>query len=397
MSIQNPSKINLTTAVIVCLNAMIGAGIFSVPSALGAHVGPAGLLTYLFVIVAIWCMGQSMARLAQIYPGEGSFYLYASRWGGHTLGLIAAGAYIFGLMIAMGLLMQIAGNYLHSSFPSISATTLGTLALAALIVLNIMGAKLTKVGQLILIYCTLLPMVATIILCLSKGSLAHFIPFAPYGIMNIFTATRIVIFGFFGFEAAASLFHIVENPERNVPKAVKISIALVGLFYLTFAASIIYAVPFELLSSGKPLSDALLVLFPNYGWIVKVIHVAIIAAILGTVHSMIWSASELALAYAKKIQSKTLHRLIEKKTINQRTGVLFIGAGIFAAFSLLHNLSLFFSITALAIITAFILSMIALLCIKAEWKSGKNYLVVMGLATACIMLYFSVTGILEHL
>ena len=126
------SKISLLTATIVGMNAMIGAGIFAVPAALASNVGPAGILTFAFVIVAVWLMGSSIARLAQLFPQEGSFYIYAKQWGGHLVGLIAAGAYLIGLLIAMGLLAQVAGGYLHDYFPVFSAFSWGVTILIVL-------------------------------------------------------------------------------------------------------------------------------------------------------------------------------------------------------------------------------------------------------------------------
>ena len=53
LKVQSKSKISVLMAIIVGINAIIGAGIFSVPAKLQATAGPAGLLTYLFVIIAV--------------------------------------------------------------------------------------------------------------------------------------------------------------------------------------------------------------------------------------------------------------------------------------------------------------------------------------------------------
>src|SRR5690606_30021801 len=114
---ESHKKIGVVTATIVCMNAMIGAGIFSVPVALQSEVGPAGLITYLFVILAVWCIALSLARVAALYPQEGSFYTYARQWGGNKIGAAAACSYLIGLVIAMGLLAQIAASYLQTFIP----------------------------------------------------------------------------------------------------------------------------------------------------------------------------------------------------------------------------------------------------------------------------------------
>ena len=277
MSTHSTKKIGVVTATIIGMNAMIGAGIFSVPAALGTHVGPAGLLTYAFVILAIWFMGTSMARLAQLFPEEGSFYTYAYQWGGHRAGLLAAGSYLLGLVIAMGLLVKISGDYLHVTFPQVSSCWLSVITLITLVVLNSIGVTLSQLGQMILICCTVSPILITIGMCLWHGNIQNFFPFMPYGILNVFTATKAVIFGFFGFECAASLFSIVENPRKNVPRALMYAIALVGLLYIFFVGAIIFAVPLSYFTDPTmPVSQILQNIFPNQPWLLGIIHFSIL-------------------------------------------------------------------------------------------------------------------------
>src|SRR3989344_4196236 len=123
MSTGPSDKIGVATATIIGMNAMIGAGIFALPAALAEKVGPAGILSVAFVAIAVWFMAQSFARVAQLYPQEGSFYTYARQWGGHYGGLAASSAYLIGLLIAMGFLTHATGGHLNHSFPLYDAKT----------------------------------------------------------------------------------------------------------------------------------------------------------------------------------------------------------------------------------------------------------------------------------
>ena len=258
MPAASEKKIGLATATTIGMNAMIGAGIFTVPTAMAKNVGPAGILAYFFVITSVWCMALSLARLAALYPEEGSFYTYARQWGGHAAGVAASGAYFIGLIIAMGLLSRTAGHYLALFFCDTgllltctdgTSYMLGLGILIGLTILNMFGAALSELGQQILIVCTVFPLIASTVMCLFKAKLSNLTPFAPYGFRNVFAATREAIFGFFGFECAASLFNIVENPQQNVPRALSYSITIVGTIYLLFVASLILAVPSHQLST----------------------------------------------------------------------------------------------------------------------------------------------------
>lgn len=398
MSTSHHGKIGVTTATIIGMNAMIGSGIFTAPAAMAAYVGPAGILAYVFVVIAVWFIAQSLARLAQLFPEEGSFYVYAKQWGGHTMGLIASGAYFTGLLIAMGLLAQMAGQYLVHFFPILSPYALGLIALAILVVLNMFGAVLSSLGQHILIVCTLFPLIAITILCFTQCNLSYLTPFAPYGFENVLKATRIVIFGFFGFECASSLFNIVHEPSKNVPRALTYSILIVGIIYTLFIASIILSTPLNLFTDARvPVSETLAIIFPHHPWMLNIIHFAILSAIIGTIHSMIWTSSNLLTLIFKRFKSKTIQKLITDNIINTKTCVLFVGAAITLSYVSLRSLNLFFSLTALCIIFAFISSMITLLLIPSEWKSGRNGITLLGISTALLIFIFAAQGLITEL
>jgi amino acid transporter, AAT family len=397
MSTANTQKIGLVTAIIVGMNAMIGAGIFSMTSSLASGVGPASILSYLFAFFAVWFIAQSVARAAYLWPQEGSFYTYARQWGGHTLGLLAAGAYILGFLIAMALLCKISGMYLHSVFPSVTSQTLGLITLFALVGLNLMGMALSQIGQYILIVFTVFSLLATTGLCLTKINLGNLESFMPYGPFSIIQGARIAIFGLFGFECIASLFAIVENPEKNVPKALKYSLLLVGIIYLFFIASIVISIPLSVFTDNADVTipQALQVLFPNNAFVMNLITFSILSAIIGTIHSMIWAGSELIFSYFKFFKTPAIQKLIARGIISQKFGVLFCGAIMLICFTTISNIDLFFTLTNIPLIFAFITTMVALLFQPEEWKSGQNIKTILGLLTALIIFGISVQKLVE--
>lgn len=391
-------KIGVSTATIIGMNAMIGAGIFTIPATMAAHVGPAGILAFMFVVISIWFMAMSIARLAFLFPEGGSFYTYAKQWSGHIGGMIAVNAYLIGLLIAMGLLCKQAGIYLQPFLPYFDPYKLGIVTLCTLILLNMFGVQLSQLGQQILIFCTLFPLVTTMLMCLTKADWHNLFPFAPYGFTNVIKATRVVIFSFFGFECATSLFDIVENPAKNVPRALAYSIILVGIIYTLFIGAIILSTPTSYFTNpNMRVSEVLSLLFPHYWWMVKLIDFSILSAIVGTVHSMIWSSSCLLKDIVTKVRNPFIKRCVNAGYIRNKTIVLFIGISILMSFALLNNLNLFFYLTALFIAFAFIMSMITLLTIKQEWKNQQNIQTVCGILTATTIFIFALEGIICEL
>lgn len=378
-------KIGLGTATIICMNAMIGAGIFSTPAKLALSVGPAGILSYAFVIFAVLCMALTLSRVAQLYPHEGSFYAYTKQWAGHRGGIIAAGSYVTGVVIAMGLLTQMAGSYLHEFIPSISTPVLSTLLLCAIVILNMVGVKFVQAGQLFLIACTLFSLFATTIICLSFADSKNLLPFTPYGVSSVFSATKMAIFAFFGFESAASLFAVVKNPERNIPKALTFSILIVGTIYMLFIGSILLAIPASTFTDARmPLSLAIERTFPGYSWLAKAIGISILTALLGVLQSMLYSVSMLIKSFISLLHNSYAQAFVKKQNSFQ---IILIATGIWTLINsvLVKNMDLFFSLTAIFIVFAYALSMLTLVINNLNRTTGQKIVTVLGLTTAGVI------------
>ena len=189
-------------AITIGIKAIIGAGLFTTPAALQITAGPAGIITYALVSIAALFMALAIARVAQLYPEKGAFYSYAKAWGGQAWGIIATLSYMIGLVIALGLLAFITGNYLHRYIPDIDAVSLSMMLILLVVSAHLTGAEIAKTGQKILLILTYIPIVLVTVLCLFKTDFNNLTPFFPYGWTSIFTAVPVVIFGFFGFEDA---------------------------------------------------------------------------------------------------------------------------------------------------------------------------------------------------
>lgn len=398
MSQAMSEKINLKTAVIIGINTIVGAGIFSTTSLLGSKIGPAGIITFLLACIAVWFIAQSFARVAYLYPQEGSVYNYTKQWAGHKFAIFTAFSYIAGLLIAMGLLVKIASQYLHDLIPTLSSTLWSLIIIAILTMLNIAGAKLSAVGQYILVIATMYPLIITTILCVLNIDLANLTPFMPGGFSSVIAGTKVAIFGFFGFEGIASLFRIMDNPQESVPKALRLTLISVNIIYLVFIGSILLGIPQNIFANNPSISipQALLLIYPEYSYLVQSIGVSIIFSIIATVHAVIWTGSEFLFSITKSIHNKIVQNLVQKDFINQKIMVLLSVSIITLACMLIRNLSLFFSLADIFILFAYTSSISALLFIKEEWKSGQNYMTILGLICAITIFAIALQTLLVH-
>lgn len=353
---QPNNKMRLPLAVIVAMNAMIGASLFTLPAALSLLVGPAAIASYALVVLLVIAIALALIRVNAQYPSSFPVYTHAAAWGGAIAGTISSFCYIAGLTVALGLLARIAGAYIHTYIPATSAPVWMLGSTWLFVGCNLFGAAIAQLLQYALIALTLLPMLLIIILCARYFSFANYVPFAPYGIKSILLASQAVIFGFFGFEVIPAMSAHVDNARKTVPRAMILAIILTGLVYILFIGSIFGAIPVTVFTSAQmPLSQALLFLYPTHHWLGFVIDWAVIVTVWGTMLSMIMAIASL---------------FSELAGISSKKSLILLGCAISAVGLIFSNIETLFALVALCITISYTMSIVALFFMTGRKKSN---------------------------
>jgi len=393
---SNTGKIGLITAIIISMNAMIGAGIFSAPAKLLLSVGPAAIITYLIVIASVLTIALTMAKVAQMYPNNGSFYEYTKVWSNKYLAAFVTFSYIMGLVISLSIVAKLAASYLNNIVPSLDYNLIGILIIFIPILIIIAKPQLIQLSQFLFLSATLFSLITIIILGFINIDMNNMYPFMPNGYISIFQAIPTVIFAFFGFESSISLFSIVENPEKNVPKALVISIILVGLIYVSFVSSIIFSIPKIIFSStSMPLPLAISLAFPKYNpWLPNMLYLSMVTALLGVFQSLLYSVSNLSISFAKVLSHDFKGSSLLDILVKNRIYILLLIAFIVSiSFFAISKIDVFFNLASICLISPFITSMLSVIFSKE--KVGYTYYIItmLGIITTLVILSTSLLGI----
>lgn len=387
---NHDGKIGLLAAATIGINAMIGVGMITIPSALALYVGPAGIISYIIAIFVVISLGISLGRVAFLYPGNGWTYLYPSQWAGHKVGIFSAVSYLIGILIAMGFLIQQAGIWIHLFIPSVSATTLGLLIIFILMMLVLAGAEASAIGQYIIGICVTVPLILTGVFCWFNFDSSLLTPFMPHGFMSIIKETPKALFALLGFESIVSLYSVVRNPGKNVPRAFLIAILFVGLLYLFFTAGLLFSINPHFFSYGlgETLSEVLRRAFPAHSIFSTAVLIGALFGIVGTLHSMLWSASELFTETLNRTRSKFVHGLLEREIWNSKVSTV-VSTSIMVISSFLFQAEVLISLTDVLLILPSGLAIIALFFIPEEWKSRRNLITIVATCGSLVILYFA--------
>lgn len=229
-------KISLSTAILLNMNIMIGSGILIGPGASAAISGNASFLAWPLVALLFLPIVLCTIELSRLFPGAGGFYLYAKQGLNRFAGFASGWLYIVGYTFAATveilalqdtLVKKLGPNAIISNpilFNAITiAAVLGFSLLTLKIVSNFLNSlTLVKILPLVILIA-LLPFIINPSFSISGTELA-LLP----------ASLALPIFGYFGFEYCVGVSHLIENSEKNAPKAILIGFLGTGLLYMLF-------------------------------------------------------------------------------------------------------------------------------------------------------------------
>ena len=196
-------------------------------------------------------------ELASRWPYAGSVYQWSRHVQGTTWGWVAAWAYMWGLTIALGTLSYAAGGFLLNIFGVAEPNRwqIASIAIAIILVgtgVNMVGRRVLKIMVAVSITCEVIGSLGLgLVLLLFYRENPFSVLFSSAGIPDaaswasgpMLLAVAYVGWSFLGFEAAGSVAEEVDDPERNVPKAIILALLLVGLVVMFSAAALILSIP----------------------------------------------------------------------------------------------------------------------------------------------------------
>ncbi|MBE8540243.1 amino acid permease [Geoglobus acetivorans] len=311
---------------------MIGAGIFALTGIAAGIAGPAILFAFLLNGLIATLTGLAYAELGSSLPQAGGSYLWIKEamgkfpgflagwvdWAAHTIAC-ALYAVTFGAFFA-----ELVIGFAGISLPRPALAKLSAfLMITFLAYVNYKGAKESgKLGGIVTILKVMILVVFALFGIYKTFTypdwVGSYTPFMPNGVSGVLAAMGLTFIAFEGFEIIVQSGEEVKNPERNIPKAIVVSLWTAVAIYILVAFSLLGAVKAEEPSwmfLGK-LAELSLVrvadgIMPFGGYMI------LAGGIISTISAMnatIYSSSRVVFALSR---TGYLHRIFSD--INQKT------------------------------------------------------------------------------
>jgi basic amino acid/polyamine antiporter, APA family len=285
------------------LNLVIGAGIFGLPSRVYALSGVYSLLAYavcaLFVSLILACFAEVSSR----FRDTGGLYLYAREAFGELVGFEVGWLAWLVRLTAFAALCNLFVDYLGFFLPAAASGSgraiVIVLVVAVLATVNISGVRLASVFGNVFTIGKLAPLVLLVVVGVAHVEPGNFAPAAAVNYDALSGSVLLLVFAFGGFESAVIPAGESANPQRDVPYALFIGIAVTAVLYVAIQAVCIGVLP-GLASSSRPLADAGSRLLGPSGAVL--ISAGALISVMGTMNAVMLSAPRLLFAMAERRQ-----------------------------------------------------------------------------------------------
>ena len=310
------------------LGGVIGTGLFLNAGYTINQAGAGGaLLGYLFGGLILYMVMVCLGELAVHMPVTGSFQTYATRYISPSAGFSLGWMYFVGSAATAGVEFTAAGILMQHWFPNVPIWIWCLVFMALLFSLNALSTR--GFAEAEFWFAGIKVLAVILFLVIGFAAIFGFIPMEdratpfltnlaptglfPAGIAIVFVTMMNVIFSYQGSELVGIAAGETENPEKNIPKAIRTIIFRIVVFYI---ASII------VLSAIFPASELGLLASPfvtlmeiaGVPYAAGIMNFVILTAILSVGNSCLYASTRLLWAMSNEgMAPKMFGRLSKRK------------------------------------------------------------------------------------
>lgn len=268
---EGNKKMQFWSIVLLTINSIIGTGIFLSPGSVAKLSGSLAPWIYLCAAVFAAVLAITFASAAKYVTKNGAGYAYAKAAFGENVGLYVGITRFVAASIAWGVMATGVVKTTLSIFGmdsgSVVNITIGFLILMAiLLIINLIGTQiltfisdLSTLGKLAALGITIIAGVVILVKTgqnhiaeidlLKDAAGEKLVP--ALTTTGFVTAVIAAFYAFTGFESVASGASDMENPEKNLPRAIPLAIGIIAAIYFGIVLVSMFIDPVSLVTSKE--------------------------------------------------------------------------------------------------------------------------------------------------
>ena len=378
-------KLGFWSIVLLAINSIIGSGIFLTPGSVVSQAGSKALIVYFIAAIFASVLAISFSAAAKYVTKSGASYAYSKAAFGDNVGFYVGILRYFSASVAWGVM---AVGVIKSTISIFGGNpdkflnvTIGFMILMIVVtVINLFGQKFVKfvmnmatAGKLAAL---ILIIVAGVVLLIKTGathSLSSVDQITQNGqrIVPTLTTTGLVMavvsafYAFTGFESVASGSEDMQEPEKNLPKAIPLAILVIAAIYIGVVAVAMVLDPKALMTTKQVV--AVSAIFKNEV-LRDVILVGALISMLGINVASSFNAPRILEAMAREHQLPATLTERTKNNFPIKTFFISEALAILVPLAFQYNMTNLITLSAMVRFLGFIIVPLAVIC----FYYGKN-------------------------
>ncbi|MFJ9177183.1 amino acid permease [Streptomyces sp. NPDC102360] len=246
-------SLGLWQLTMISIGATLGTGIFVVLGEAVPKAGPAVTLSFVIAGLTALFSALSYAELAGTIPVAGSSYSYAYATMGELLAWVCGWCLVLEYGVSVAAVAVGWGEYLNELLDGTIGVTIpaalsappgdgGIFNLPALIVVLLAmvfllgGAKESARANTIMVAVKIAALILFCVIGFMGFKSGNYEDFMPLGMAGVSAAGATLFFSYIGFDAASTAGEEAKNPQRDLPRAIMLSLIIVTALYVLVAA-----------------------------------------------------------------------------------------------------------------------------------------------------------------
>ena len=351
-------KLGMISILLLGINGIVGSGIFLLPNKAYAEVGVSSVLVILVSAFLVISLALCYAEASSKFSQDGASYVYAKAAFGNLVGF-EVGFYTWvvgvlgwaGEIAALLLVIQSVYPPLRDKFTyNVTAITI----CFTLAIINYFGLNFSKVFNTFSSLGKLIPLTLFVIIGLFFMHSHNFTPFIPpldntadiYG-SDFGAAFSVIFYAYLGFELLPIAADNMENPKKNLPRAIITIVLFCAAFYALITLVCIGVLGPDLAKTSVPVASATGSVFGKIGY--DFITLGTIISIAGVCWSFSFNTPIVAAALA---DNGFLPKIVSKKSKHNTPGFAILITALIVAFLVTTGGFLF--LAAVNVVAAFV-------------------------------------------
>ncbi len=365
MSSKLKRELGLLECTLAGVGIIIGAGIYTLIGKATAIAGNGVWLSFVLAAVAAVFTGLSYAELSSTYAKSSSGeFTYASKAFGKRTAFTTGWLVLFaGIVGSAAVALGFAGY-----FAALTNLPVVPVAIALVLLSSVISYVGIKQSTGIADAITVLEVLGLVAIILLGAGLVSHVDFTHIGeFPNVLNAASLLFFAFIGFEGIIKLSEETRAPEKTIPTALLLSIAITAVLYILTAVSALSILGSQALgASTAPIAEvAAKALHANSAQAFAVLGIIALFSTANTVLLLLVTTSRLFYGMAKEGGLPKLLAAVHSRRQTPHLAILLTAVATIA-FVLLGNIEFAARLTDFAVFAVFIAVNLAAIILRVK-------------------------------